>query len=97
MPIDTKTVPSRSATLTNVSSSASSVPLLLEQPARLGATIMNDSTQVLYVKLGKVASTTSYTVQLATMTYYEVPFGYTGQIDGIWAAANGTARLTEVC
>jgi hypothetical protein len=28
--------------------------------------------------------------------YYEVPFGYTGRIDGIWASANGNARVTEM-
>jgi hypothetical protein len=28
--------------------------------------------------------------------YYEVPFGYVGAIDGIWASANGNARITEI-
>jgi hypothetical protein len=35
-------------------------------------------------------------VQIAASGYYEVPFGYPGAIDGIWASANGNARITEL-
>jgi hypothetical protein len=84
------------ATTSNVSSSASSVTLLASNTLRRGATIQNDSTQVLYVKLGTTASTTSYTVKMAANSYYEVPFGYTNRIDGIWASVNGSARMTEL-
>ena len=83
-------------TLANVASSASSVTLLSANTARRGATIFNDSTQLLYVKFGTTASTTSFTIRMATLSYYEVPFGYTGRIDGIWSVANGNARVTEV-
>ena len=90
----------RSATTYNIPSSATSVILMRARPDRRGATIFNDSTQVLYVRLGEsgggVASTSDYTIQMATLTYYEVPFDYTGPIYGIWAAANGNARVTEV-
>jgi hypothetical protein len=62
-------------------------------------TIYNDSTQVLYVALdGSVASNSNYTVQIAAGGYYEVPGpGYVvgGKITGIWASANGNARLTS--
>ena len=84
------------ANLTNVASSASSVTVLAANTARLGATVQNDSTAVLYLKFGATASTSSYTVQLASKAYYEVPFGYLGIIDGIWASANGNARVTEL-
>lgn len=89
---------SSTATLSNVASSATSVTLLSSNAARKGMTIFNDSTQVLYVKFGTTASATSYTVQIASMGYYELPFFglYTGRIDGIWAAANGNARMTEM-
>ena len=32
------------------------------------------------------------------MGYYEVPFGYTGQLTGIWATdpGDGAARVTEI-
>ena len=84
------------ATLSNVAGSASSVTLLASNTARTGATIQNDSSVVLYVKFGATASTTSYTVKMAADSYYEVPFGYTGVIDGIWASATGSARVTEM-
>jgi hypothetical protein len=84
------------ATLSNVNASASSVTLLAANTARLGATIVNDSTVTLYVKFGATASTTSYTVKLLAGAYYEVPFGYYGIIDGISASATGVIRITEI-
>lgn len=84
------------ATLANVSSSASSVTLFAAASDTNARTIYNDSTAVLYVKFGATASTTSYTVQLAAGAYYEFPQPlYAGQVDGIWASANGAARLTS--
>jgi hypothetical protein len=85
------------ATLSNVNDSASSVTLLAANTARLGASVFNDSTSTLYLKLGTTASTTSYTAQLQPYDLYEVPGGYTGVIDGIWSAdASGAARVTEL-
>lgn len=84
------------ATLSNVNASDSSVTLLAANTARLGATIVNDSTVTLYVKFGATASTTSYTVKLLAGAYYEVPFGYYGIIDGISASATGVIRITEI-
>jgi hypothetical protein len=81
---------------TSVAASASSVNLLALNSNRLGAAIYNDSSVTLYVKLGTTASTSSYTVQIAPLGYYEVPYGYTGNIDGIWASATGNARITEL-
>lgn len=87
-------------TLSNVASSATSVTLLAANAARIGAQITNDSSALLYIKYGTTASTTSYTVVLAgaasaPFSYFEVPAGYTGRIDGIWASATGNARVTE--
>lgn len=87
---------SSTAATSSVASSASSVTLLALNTSRLGATIWNDSTKVLYIKLGTTASSTDYTAQLDRDGYYEIPFGYTGRIDGIWASANGNARITEI-
>lgn len=82
-----------------VASSASDVTILAVTPnmgGRKGATVYNDSTQVLYLLLSNAtSSTTVYTVQLAANAYYEVPFNYQGVIKGIWASANGNARVTE--
>jgi len=92
----TKEVRSSASSVTSVASSASNVTLLATNSNRLGATIYNDSSKNLYIKLGATASTTSFTTIISSMGYYEVPFNYTGQIDGIWAAANGNARITEL-
>lgn len=95
--VDVLTLPkSGTATLTNVSDTATSTTLLSANAARLGASIHNDSTVVLYVKFGTTASATSFTVKMAADAHYEVPFGFTGRIDGIWASdASGAARITE--
>jgi hypothetical protein len=85
------------ATLTNVSGSASSVSLLAANAARRGAIIYNDSTAILYVKFGTAASTTSYTYLLVAGATVEFPRPvYTGVVHGIWASATGAARVTEV-
>jgi hypothetical protein len=87
---------SSTATRTDVASSASSVTIWAANTSRLGATIYNDSNKILYVKFGTTASTTDFTVLMDAGDYYEVPFSYTGRIDGIWSGANGSARLTEL-
>lgn len=89
------------ATLANVSGSASSVTLIAANASRLGAVIVNESTAVCYVKFGSTASATSYTYALsgasaAPFATLEVPAGYTGIITGIWTSATGTARTTEL-
>lgn len=82
---------------TSVASSATPVTLKAADAARLGLTIFNDSTQVLFVLLGAgTASASVYTVQLAAGAYYEVPFRFTGIVTGLWASANGNARLTAI-
>lgn len=95
-PLPTKETRSATPTQSSVASSATNVTVLALNANRLGATVYNDSTQILYLKLGATASTTSHTIQMAAGSYYEVPFAYTGIIDGLWASANGNARVTEV-
>lgn len=86
----------QTATLANVSSSASSVTLFSANGGARARAIYNDSTAVLYVKFGATASATSYTVQMEADAYYEFPQPlYGGRVDGIWASANGSARTTE--
>lgn len=84
------------ATLANVASSGSSVTVFAAEATVNARTVYNDSTQVLYLKFGTTASATSYTVQLAAGAYYEFPQPvYAGRVDGIWASANGNARVTS--
>lgn len=85
-----------SSSLNNVAATTSSTTLLAANAARLGATIYNDSTDSLYVKLGATASTSSFTALLSANSYYEIPFGYVGRIDGIWDGTDGAARVTEL-
>jgi hypothetical protein len=85
-------------TKSNVASSASSVTILASNTSRKGAVIYNDSTQILYLDLsGGTASNSSYSVQVPAQGYFELPGPtiYNGAITGIWASANGNARVTE--
>lgn len=85
------------ATLANVAGSASNVTLRSSNTARLGLLIFNDSIASLYIKLGATASATSFTVFVGPGAYYELPNPvYTGIVDGIWTAAAGNARVTEL-
>ncbi len=87
----------RTGTMTSVASSATSVTLLAENNRRQFCTIFNDSTQVLYVKFGTTASTSSFAYKMGAGDHLEVNrLEYNGRIDGIWASANGNARITEV-
>lgn len=99
----TATAPSvTTATLANVSSSATSVTCQASNASRKGWKLVNDSTQTIYIKFGATASATSYTIILpgGTTPYfaqYEMSEStvYSGIIDCIWASANGSARVTE--
>lgn len=82
-------------TVTSVSGSASNQTLLSANTSRVGATIWNDSTAILYVKLAATATSSSFTYRLASQEVCELPYGYTGIVDGIWASATGAARVTE--
>lgn len=89
--------PSSTSSVTSVAASAGVVTLLVANATRLDATFFNDSdTEVLYLKLGAAASLVSYTVQIQPLAYYELPYRYTGIITGIWTAAVGNARITEL-
>lgn len=94
----TKETRAATSAVTSVSDTASSTTLLAANANRLGATVYNDSTVALYLKLGATASLTSFTVKMAADSYFEVPFSYTGIIDGIWASdtGGGTARISEL-
>ena len=83
------------ATVSSVNSSATSVTLKAANTARIGLSVYNDSTQILYLKCGATASASDFTVEMGPEDYWEAPYGYTGIVDGIWASANGAAKVTE--
>lgn len=97
LPVTSTPATAPTGTTTSVNDQATNITLLAANASRKGATIYNDSTEILYLKLGVTASLTSFTVKMVAQAYYEVPFGYTGNIDGIWANdAAGAARITEL-
>lgn len=83
----------------SIASDTNSQTLAYADPDRVGLTIFNSSTQDLYVLLqddpAAAPSDSNCTVIIATDAYYEVPFGWRGQVHGAWASANGTAQVTE--
>lgn len=97
-PVPTAPQKSGTATRSDVGASVVSQVLLAANPARLGATIYNDSNQRLYINFKGTASTTDFTDKLQSDGYYEVPFGYTGIISGVWniATPGSAARVTEM-
>ena len=97
--LDVKETRSATATRTQVADNAADVAILASNANRLGATIYNDSSALLYLGLGTTAaSTTNYTARVYPNGYYEVPGNYTGEIRGIWATdpGDGAARVTEL-
>jgi len=83
------------STVTSVAAAIASTQLLAANAARVGASIYNDSAAEMYLKHGAGASNVSFSVDMLPGSYYEIPYGYTGVIHGIWASATGSARVTE--
>jgi hypothetical protein len=85
-------------TSTQVASQTGAITILAANAARYGATVYNDDANALYLLLGTgTVSATVYTVQVTSGGYYEVPFGFTGILTGLWAAdGSGSARVTEL-
>lgn len=98
-PVPTKEIKPATGANTSVADNSASTTILASNTSRIGATVYNDSSATLYLLLGTgPASTTNYTCRVASMGYYEVPFGYTGQLTGIWGSDpnDGSARVTEI-
>lgn len=95
--VTTKETRSATGTTSQVSDTASSTTILASNASRLGCSIQNDSSAVLYIKCGTTASATDYTARLVQYSYWEAPANFTGRIDGIWATDpnDGAARVTE--
>jgi hypothetical protein len=84
--------------LSSVAASTTSVQLLAVNPNRRSFYIVNDSTSGnLYVAFAATASLTAYTVKLSPgLSLTPDPVTYRGAVSGIWDAAVGNARITEV-
>jgi hypothetical protein len=85
-------------THSSVNSAASSVTILASNANRKGARIFNTDANALYLDLsgGTAVAASRAQVKLATDEGYDVPFGNTGAITGIWAAdGSGVASVVE--
>jgi len=84
-------------TITSVASGVASVTLLAANANRKGASGVNTDANMLYVLCAAgTASATNFTIPVASMGYFEIPFGYTGIVSGIWAAdGTGLSLMTE--
>lgn len=86
---------SSSASSTTVAASTTSGTILAANGNRKGASIASTSTGVLSLAMGATATASSFVVQLNQGDVYEVPFGYTGAISGIFSNTNGNALVWE--
>jgi hypothetical protein len=86
---------STTATPANVAASITSVQLLASNANRITATVFNDSTSILYINAGATASATAFMIKVFPGSFYELTMPYIGSLTGIWAVANGTARVVE--
>lgn len=84
-----------SVTAASVASSTTAASLLAANPVRSGFSIWNASTATLFIDYGATVTTTAYAVRIDPAGYFESPFGFTGQISGVWSAANGSALVRE--
>lgn len=96
--IELNTASSGAATAvhTNVAASLTSVTLLAANAGRRGATVYNDSTAEMLLRLGMPVSATDFTLRMGPESFFEVPFNWIGAITGMWTAATGTARIEEL-
>lgn len=94
----------QSSIASQVAGTTTATTLLVgRKSGRCGATIVNDSSAILYVALfpssQATVSSSVYTIALAAKvtvgTYYEIPWNYNGDIQGVWASAAGNAVITE--
>lgn len=75
---------------------APGITLLAANAARLGATIMNDSTKTLFVLCAPgIPSAVNNSFSVSPGMLIDVPDKYVGIISGVWQSVNGNARVTE--
>ncbi len=96
-PIETKEVCALNTTVTGVNATTTVYTIFAANNNRNGATFYKQGAGTAYLKLGSGASNTSYTVQLKSDSYWELPYAYCGDITIIFSAASaGSVVATEV-
>ncbi len=102
MPLNNPSIIS-SSTSTTVTRATIAVPsditvaqiLVASNAARKGLTLWNNSTGNVFIELGAAPTALAYSVRLSPGGYYELPYHYTGEIQGLWDAAGGTGVLVR--
>lgn len=88
---------STASNITSVAGAISNTSILASNANRVLATIFNAANKIMYVALGGTASLSSYSVQIANNSYWELPVTYTGAISAVWASGvTGNALVTEL-
>lgn len=89
---------SATATLSSLASAATTAQLLAANTSRKGVLIHNTDANALKIKYGTTASASSYSVNIPSNGYWEMPQPiYAGRIDAIWDADGaGSAFVTEL-
>ena len=83
------------ATTTIVSGINKSIEIVGSNPTRKGLYFYNDSGYTAFIKLGREASNTSFTIIIEHKGYYELTRPvYTGVIEGMWEG--GSILITEI-
>lgn len=86
---------STAAAATAVTAATETTTLLAANENRKGASVWNDSSATLYLEMGSTVSSSDYAVAMGAGDYFEVPYGYTGMITGVWTTATGRAMVRE--
>lgn len=83
---------------TSVGASTTDIEILATNILRKGATIFNDtSVSSLRIGMGTTpVSDTDFTILVGPKGFWEVPFGFTGSIHGLWNGLDGYALITEL-
>lgn len=85
------------AAVTSTTVATSSVTVIAANSNRRALLLYNDGGNVVYVKFGTSASTSSFTVRLPANTVYELPVPmYSGIITAIRSSGTGAVLATEV-
>lgn len=85
-------------TITKIASSSQNVTLLARNAQRKGAVINNTASTMLYVACTAApAAAEAFTYCLPPRSSTDLPFGYTGPVNGLWAdnPGDGWAVITE--
>jgi hypothetical protein len=89
--------PCSNAPMTVVSASLTPIQLLAANGARLGTSVFNASSGILFLAYGAVTNTTLYFTQLPSKLLWEMPQPiFRGPIYGWWNSVNGNANIAEL-